>query len=87
MLSHGCPQEVQYRQPHPVVALAQEEGVTDHHGAQGGGDDGQLRSLYAILTGRISEVTSLENSIESHLMGIAAEESRLLGGQLVQVHK
>ena len=32
------------------------------------------------------EVTSLQNSIESHLIGIAAEESRRRDGELVSVH-
>lgn len=73
------------REEHETIPIS---GLVDaNHNHHGGGDEGQLRSLYAMLTGRIREVTSLENSIESHLMGIAAEESRLLGGQLVQVHQ
>ena len=50
----------------------------------GGGDDGIVNALYAALSGEKSEAdTSLETSIESHIMAIAAEDSRLNGGKLV----
>ena len=52
----------------------------------GGGDKGLLETLYDVLSGVASENTSLERSVESHLMGIAAEESRKAGGKLVSVH-
>ena len=53
----------------------------------GGGDDGIVNALYAALTGRKSEAdTSLENSIESHIMAIVAEDSRLAGGRLVEMN-
>ena len=54
--------------------------------AHGGGDQGLVDSLYAMLTGGADETTSLEHSVESHLMAICAEESRLAGGKLIQVH-
>lgn len=53
----------------------------------GGGDFGLINTLYDMLTGKVSTKTSLTNSAESHLMGIAAEESRKAGGVLVNVHK
>ena len=50
----------------------------------GGGDDGIVDALYAVLAGEKCEAdTSLENSIESHIMAIAAEDSRLNGGKCV----
>lgn len=49
----------------------------------GGGDSGLVHQLYDILTGKGTNETTLEASIESHLMGICAEESRLAGGKLV----
>lgn len=49
----------------------------------GGGDFGLVSSLYDFLEGKADASTSLEHSIESHLMGICAEESRLQGGKLV----
>lgn len=54
--------------------------------AHGGGDRGLVDSLYAMLTGEADETTSLVHSVESHLMAIAAEESRLAGGKLIEVH-
>ena len=53
----------------------------------GGGDIFIVRKLYDILCGDESIETSLEASVESHLMGICAEESRLQDGKLVYVHK
>ena len=52
----------------------------------GGGDLGLINTLYDMLTGKVSMKTSLVHSSESHLMGIAAEESRRSGGKLVFVH-
>ena len=52
----------------------------------GGGDAGLVNQLYDMLLGKASQSTSLEASVESHLMGICAEESRLQGGKLVYVH-
>lgn len=52
----------------------------------GGGDSGLVRELYEILCGNASPATALEASVESHLMGICAEKSRLEGGRLVSVH-
>lgn len=53
----------------------------------GGGDAGLINALYGMLTGTSAQETSFEASVESHLMGICAEESRLKGGELIYVHK
>lgn len=53
----------------------------------GGGDYGIVNTLYDILEGKTSNRTSLEESLESHLMAIAAEESRVQGGKLIEIHK
>ena len=53
----------------------------------GGGDQGMIDELYHILQGNGSAATSFEASVESHLMGICAEESRLAGGKLVYLHE
>ncbi len=58
-------------------------GLIEYHG---GGDIGLVNSLYDMLTGNNLCHTSLEESIESHLMGIAAENSRKHGGKLIKVH-
>ena len=52
----------------------------------GGGDGGIVNELYGILTGECTEYTTLEESLESHLIGIAAEESRLNGNKTITVH-
>lgn len=52
----------------------------------GGGDAMMLNDLYAVLSGKGSSRTCLENSIESHLMAIAAEESRKTG-KAIKVHE
>ena len=51
-----------------------------------GGDEGLIDTMYDILTGKVEDYTSLEESVESHLIGICAERSRLSGGQSVLVH-
>lgn len=57
--------------------------VSDGHG---GGDPKLIDNLYRILSGEGPNRTSLRESIECHLIGIAAEESRHSGGALVKVH-
>lgn len=52
----------------------------------GGGDDRLVNSLYDIFTRKAVNRTSLAESVESHLIGISAEESRLNGGKLIYVH-
>ena len=52
----------------------------------GGGEIGLMQSLYDMLSGNAASATSLEASVESHLMALCAEESRLAGGKLVKVH-
>lgn len=53
----------------------------------GGGDSELVRELYAALSGETESTTTLKESLECHLMGISAEESRHNGGSLVTVHK
>ncbi|MBQ9510967.1 MAG: Gfo/Idh/MocA family oxidoreductase [Clostridia bacterium] len=53
----------------------------------GGGDSGIVGALYETLAGGKEGATTLKESIESHLMGIAAEKSRLAGGKLTKVHR
>lgn len=74
----------QYGEGPEVFDLAQLE---DSGYAHGGGDIFLIKKLYEVLDGRGTAATSFEASIESHLMGIAAEESRLQGGKLIYIHK
>ena len=57
-------------------------------GAHGGGDHRMIDKLYSVLTNP-DELpdTSLEKSLESHYMAIAAEESRIRGGELVELNQ
>ncbi len=62
--------------------------LTDDLEGHGGGDHRMIDELYEIMTGKTPEVaTSLDESIESHYMALAAEESRLEGGKLVEIAK
>ena len=51
----------------------------------GGGDVGLINSLYDAISGKTNAATSLEASIESHLMGVYAEFSRLEGGKTINI--
>lgn len=53
----------------------------------GGGDSELIKELYSALSGEKESTTTLKESIECHLMGISAEESRKDGGALVTVHR
>lgn len=44
-------------------------------------------SEYNLITSGDKNRTSLAESVESHLMGIAAEESRHNGGKTIRVHR
>ncbi len=67
-----------------TFAISSLGSVSSGHG---GGDEGLVEDLYAVLSGASLPATSLEASVESHLMAFAAEESRLKGGELVLVHE
>ena len=60
--------------------------IEDNGYGHGGGDLCLVEGLYDMLEGKATAETSLERSVESHLMGIYAEESRLAGGKLFYVH-
>ncbi len=55
--------------------------------SHGGGDIVLVDEMYDYLAGTTEGVTPLSESIEPHLMGIAAEESRKRGGELIFVHQ
>ena len=57
------------------------EGPEGH----GGGDMGLADGFYRLMTGQAGEKTSVDESIESHVMALAAEESRLNGGKTVEL--
>ena len=50
----------------------------------GGGDMGLMDNLCALLSGGGTQgLTSIDASVESHVMALAAEASRLAGGETV----
>ena len=51
----------------------------------GGGDYGLIQAFYKILTGKGPSDTALERSVESHLLALAAEQSRK-SGKVVFLH-
>ncbi len=59
--------------------------ASDKGYGHGGGDWYLVNNLYDMLEGTASQKTALEHSAESHLIGIAAEESRKNGGKLVKI--
>lgn len=61
--------------------------VGDKGYSHGGGDYFLVQGLYEVLTGNGTAVTSLEASVESHLIGMSAEKSRLQNGEWVCVHE
>ena len=60
--------------------------VNEKGHAHGGGDFMLINSLYDILSGTAPANTSLTASVESHLIGILAEKSRLKNGKTYKVH-
>ena len=74
----------QYGKDREIIPIADllEKGY-----GHGGGDGGIINALYSILSGEQSAATSLDASVERHLMVIRAEESRLQGGKMLNVHK
>jgi len=72
------------------ISLIKEEdllkNLSEDSFGHGGGDFMMIDDLYNVLSGKENSRTSLEKSIESHLMAIAAEESRKTG-KVINVHE
>lgn len=93
----GTDGELELREGHNTITLKKFTGETkvwkineltnDLHG-HGGGDHEMLKQLYNVMAlGDKHVETSVDDSIESHYMALAAEESRLHNGQLVEMSK
>ena len=70
----------------PTEVIDTRANDNQHGYAHGGGDARMVDALYDMISGNSPLTTGLEQSVESHLMGIRAEESRLQGGKLLYVH-
>ena len=57
--------------------------MTDGPEGHGGGDMGLADGFWRLMTGQAEEKTSVDVSIESHVMALAAEASREAGGTTV----
>jgi hypothetical protein len=65
---------------------AREIPIAGVEGGHGGGDDGLMRAFVSTMRGEPDALrTSARDSLESHLMAFAAEESRLKGGTLIDM--
>ncbi len=61
--------------------------LTEGGHGHGGGDQAIVNELYDMLSKGAKATTDISKSIEAHLIGISAEESRKQGGVLIKVHQ
>ena len=62
--------------------------LTDDLEGHGGGDHRIIDAIYEVMiNNQKSAATALDASLESHYMALAAEESRLNGGKLIEISK
>ena len=61
--------------------------LTDDFSGHGGGDARMVEDLLNLVSGESKggALTSISHSVESHLAALAAEESRLNGGKVVEI--
>ena len=70
-----------FGQPEEVIDLHQEEGAYSGHG---GGDFGLMADFCRLMAeGGAQSLTGVDASVESHVMALAAEASRLDGGRTI----
>lgn len=75
----------QYGQDVEVIKMSELDKDAGY--GHGGGDKGIVNDLYSVLIGEKQDYTSLTESLESHLIGVKAEESRLGGGKTLKIHE
>ena len=85
-LNEGTNKITVYKFNRPEITIDCESLIEGGHN-HGGGDSGLIKEFYKVLSGTEDAPTRLEDSVESHLIAIRAEESRLAGGELRQVYK
>jgi hypothetical protein len=76
---------MRYGQEDEVIDV---RALADDFSGHGGGDAGLIREFVSFMRGEkemSGTLTSIERSVESHLAALAAERSRLGGGQPVDV--
>lgn len=76
-----------FGQPEEIIDVTKLASDLKGHG---GGDSGIIRDFLDLLSGESvpsDRTTTLENSMQSHFMALAAEESRLQGGKCVDLEE
>ncbi|MCD6462340.1 MAG: Gfo/Idh/MocA family oxidoreductase [Thermotogae bacterium] len=68
-----------------LYGKTREEYIEKGEEGHSGGDEGLLNHFYKVLKGCEEPQTTLSDSLESHYMAFAIEESRLCGGKPVNV--
>ena len=70
-----------FGRPEEVIDLQEEGGAYSGHG---GGDFGLMAAFCKLMAeGGAQSLTGIDASVESHVMALAAEHSRLHGGETV----
>lgn len=80
--------EVKLYGPELKTELIRAKELADDFSGHGGGDLTMVEEFLDILLGNKSEspsITSLEASVESHYCALAAEQSRLMGGAVIEL--
>ena len=73
---------------HPFGQEAEEidvNSLSEDFSGHGGGDKRMVADFLALLEGRGEGLTAIEQSVESHLVALAAEESRLRRGETIDM--
>lgn len=83
-----CSIEIEYFTPDMKKETIDVMSLSDDFSGHGGGDLKMVEEFLDIVSGRStksSSVTSIEHSVESHYCALAAEQSRLNGGAVVEI--
>ena len=84
---HGCDIVIRHHHTNEIdhISLDRDHAGSGYAG-HGGGDYGLIASLDEMLSGATDDPTLIDSAVEGHLIAFSAEESRLKGGQPVEVH-
>ena len=72
-----------FGQPEEIIDLS---GSANNLAGHGGGDGGLMDHMYELISsGGTQGLTSVDASVESHVMALAAEASRVAGGKTIEL--
>lgn len=87
MAEHGCDLVIRHHHTGEIERITlKDEGAASGYGGHGGGDYGLIDALDHMLGGADTQAPLIDDALEGHLIAFAAEESRLQGGRIVEVH-